>query len=58
LSKEFLDHPPQRRGWQKEWVDPEGIVAVGLALKKDEVKKDAELENIKNIIMLYMNAKK
>jgi hypothetical protein len=39
-------------------VDPEGIVAVGLALKKDEVKKDAELENIKNIIMLYMNAKK
>jgi hypothetical protein len=29
-----------------------------LALKKDEVKKDAELENIKNIIMLYMNAKK
>jgi hypothetical protein len=40
-------------------VDPFGIVAVGLDLRKDEeVKEAAEPENIKNIIMLYMNAKK
>jgi hypothetical protein len=53
LFKEFLDHPSQRR--RKEWVDPEGIVAVCLDpegildLRKDaEVREDAELESIKS----------